>query len=75
MTQNIKNIAIALSIISPFQPLNALEIFNPASTCNEKQAKLMTNKCEKLDVKAYKSCESATIKEFFKCIKGATNVK
>jgi hypothetical protein len=75
MTQNLKNIAIALSIISLFQPLNALELFNPTSTCNEKQAKMMTNKCEKLDAKAYKLCESATVKDFFKCIKGATNVK
>ena len=81
MTQNIKNIGMALTIqalaiitiLSLFQPLNALEIYNPASTCNEKQAKIMTNKCDKLDDKAYELCESETMKAFFKCVKGAKN--
>ena len=60
---------LALAILFATSAVYA-ELYNPFSTCNVKQAQIMTNKCEKLSGKAYTECERQTLQEFFTCVSG-----
>jgi len=74
ITKNSTITAIAIALLTT-SSLNAFEFYNPFSSCNAEQSKIMKNKCDRLSGKDYKVCERETLKQFFNCVKGANDGK
>lgn len=75
ITQVIKNTTLSILLFFSTATLQAFELINPFSECNQQQSEIMKTKCEPLSGEAYTACERETLKQFFKCVESDKRVK